>query len=234
VLAQQISETAYQSLVANAQVLKLRRGNPAILLTPDQRIIKHIYQRPWYSSSRIWPYAQRFITSAKQLAKQGILVPEIHARYYYAPERCEILVYSYLNGKSLLTLALENNDTQLQGFPAFVAKLHRLGIFFRDLHLDNIIVYNNEYALIDLASVKCYRKSLSLPKRAKNLLKILSKKEDQSTYNRFGKDNFIQQYMESCGLSSQKMQSLKNLMAKYESKKTAVDSRLNAQLVQNT
>ena len=222
---QLLTESAYGQLVANAQVLKLRRGKPAILLTPDQHIVKHIYRRSWFSSSRIWPYAQRFINSAQLLQQRGILAPTIQARYYYPTEGCDILVYTYLEGKSLLTLARENNYTHMEKIPHFLAKLHDLGIYFRDFHLDNIILHNDEFALIDVASVKCRRsrRRLNLRYRAKNLVQIFSKNEDQSAYQVFGKDHFLHRYAENAKLSARKLGALNYLINKYQSKKSVND-----------
>lgn len=222
-LTQQLTENAYTELVAGAQVLKLRRGKPAILLTPHQQIVKHIYRRSWFSSSRIWPYAQRFISSAEILRQRGILAPTVQARYYYAPERCDILVYTYLEGKSLLTLARENNFTYMEKAPQFLAKLHELGIYFRDFHLDNIIIHHDEFALIDIASVKCtrQRQGLNLRYRAKNIVQIFSKNEDQEAYRIFGKENFLRRYLEKTNLSTRKLVSLETLIKKYQLKKTS-------------
>jgi hypothetical protein len=126
---QRLTDADYQQLIADAQVLKLRRGKPAVLLSPNQRIIKHIYRRSWFSSSRIWPYAQRFISNAQLLNQRGILVPTIRGRYYYPTLGCDILVYDYMKGKSLLTYANENNFSHVEKVPGFVAKLHALGIY---------------------------------------------------------------------------------------------------------
>lgn len=224
-----LTEAAYQQLIANAQVIKMRRGKPAILLTPDQMIIKHIYRRSWFSSSRIWPYAERFINGAALLRQRGILVPTIRARYYYPSERCDILVYNYLKGKSLLMHANENNFTHLEKIPGFIAKLHDLGIYFRDFHLDNVIVHNDEFALIDLASVKCHRqqRSLNLKYRAKNLVQLFSKQEDQDVYQTFGTDNFLRRYVENAHLSGRKLNLFIRLINKYKANKLLKSASVN-------
>lgn len=214
---QRLTDIAYIQLVGDAQVLKLRRGKPAILLTSDQRIIKHIYRRPWFSSSRIWPYAERFINNAKLLHQRGIRVPTIRGRYFYPTFGCDILVYDYLNGNSLFTYALENNFSYLEKTPAFLAKLHELGIYFRDFHLDNIIVHNNEFALIDISSVKCRRLpcGLNFKYRAKNIAQLFSKNEDQEIYRIFGKNNFLRRYVKSAQLCRRKTALLYYLVSKY-------------------
>jgi tRNA A-37 threonylcarbamoyl transferase component Bud32 len=229
VQTQQLTDTAYEQLVANAQVIKLRRGKPAILLTPQKEIVKHIYRRSWFSSSRIWPYAERFIRSAALLGQRGILAPTIKGRYFYPKERCDILVYTYLEGKSLLTLARENNYAYLEKAPQFLGKLHDLGIYFRDFHLDNIIIHNEEFALIDIASVKCSRhgRGLNLRYRAKNIVQIFAKNEDQDAYRVFGKDHFLSRYIESVKFSARKQKLFNYLINKYSAKK-------NSEFKQNT
>lgn len=218
---QRLTDTAYLELVGNAQVLKMRRGKPAILLTSSQRIIKHIYRRSWFSSSRIWPYAQRFINSATTLHQRGITVPTIRGRYYYPTFGCDILIYDYIQGKSLYTHANENNYFYLEKAPSFLAKLHDLGIYFRDFHLDNVIIHNNEFALIDLASVKCKRLpvGLNFKYRAKNIAHLFSKNEDQEIYRIFGKNNFLRRYVKSANLSRRKTALLYYLISRYRQKK---------------
>ncbi len=218
---QRLTDSAYLQLVGDAQVLKLRRGKPAILLTSDQRIIKHIYRRSWFSSSRIWPYAQRFINNATLLHQRGIKVPTIHGRYYYPTFGCDILVYDYLDGKSLFTYAQENNFSYLEKTPAFLSRLHELGIYFRDFHLDNVIIHNNEFALIDIASVKCRRQTrgLNFKYRAKNIAHLFSKNEDQEIYRIFGKNNFLRRYVKSANLSRRKTALLYYLVSRYRLKK---------------
>lgn len=223
---QRLSESAYQQLVANAIVLKERHGKPAILLTPDKLIVKHIYRRSWFSSSRIWPYAQRFINGAKLLHERGILAPTVRARYYYPTAGCDILVYEYLDGKSLYTLANENNYSYVEKIPAFIAKLHDLGIYFRDLHLDNVIVHNEEFALIDLASIKCRRlsRSLNLKYRARNLAHMFEKQEDQSIYDRFGTERFLRHYAECTKLPARKL----NILYKYITRRLKLNLSFHA------
>lgn len=212
-----LTSPAYEELVANAQLLKMRRGKPAILLTPDQRIIKHIYRRHWFSSSHIWPYAQRFINNAQLLRQRGITVPIIRGRYYYPEFGCDILVYDYLSGKTLLTHANENNYTPMENLPAFLLKLHNLGIYFRDFHLDNIITHDNDFALIDIASIKCRspQKALTLKYRAKNIAHLLEKKEDQESYRVFGKNNFLRRYAKNANFSRQRTALLYYLISRY-------------------
>ncbi len=126
-----------------------------------------------------------------------------------------------MNGKSLFTYANENNFTYLEKTPAFLAKLHDLGIYFRDFHLDNIIVHNNEFALIDISSVKCRRlpRGLNFKFRAKNIAQLFSKNEDQEFYRIFGKNNFLRRYVKSAQLSRRKTALLYYLISRYRKAK---------------
>lgn len=128
---QSISETRYQDLVHGAKVLKERRGLPAIVLTPDHRIVKHIYARGFWSSSTLWPYYQRFYRNACELAKLGIAGPQIEAVYYYSKFRCDLLMYSHINGESVYAHAKNGNTRYFETVTTFIAKLHDLGVFFQ-------------------------------------------------------------------------------------------------------
>ncbi|MGO4610372.1 lipopolysaccharide kinase InaA family protein, partial [Variovorax sp. 2RAF20] len=58
----------------------------------------------------------------------------------------------------------------VERFGKFMAQLHEQGVYFRSLHLGNVLVLDDgEFGLIDLADMRIYPSSLSLSLRKRNL-----------------------------------------------------------------
>lgn len=106
------------------------------------------------------------------LAKSaGINVPELISSYSNDRE-------FYAVAYEFLTDAIEFSDEKVRENQKCVvkmlemlAKMHENGIYQQDIHLDNVLLKNNEMYLIDLGSVECETKgqALSKTKSLKNL-----------------------------------------------------------------
>ncbi|MBX9586349.1 MAG: hypothetical protein K2X50_03740 [Gammaproteobacteria bacterium] len=196
-----LQEQDYLKLTDGASLVKRTRTKIRLLLSQDGKIIKHIYKRKLLSSSTLWPYATRFIKNAQYLQSKNILVPEIRAVYFYPKLNCDILIYDYVDGRTLYDVARDRDLSFFPQFVEYVAQLHKLGIYFQDIHLDNIVVNNNIFTLLDLESIQIKRRSLSKSLRARNLVHLFNKKEDIPFYNQFGLENFLNQYFDLACLS---------------------------------
>lgn len=69
--------------------------------------------------------------------------------------------------------------------------------FFRDLHFDNLLVCNDEFYLIDLASIRLGRRSLSIAKRAHNFARLLNKKRQREVIGDYGRQRLLDQYFQT-------------------------------------
>lgn len=197
-----ITPLDYQKLTINARQLHMRGEKPYILLTPDNMIIKHIYRRGFWSSSTIWPYPFRFKKNCERLKKLGYIVPEVQKIYFFPEKNCHLVLYPFIAGKTIAARSTEEDSDAFARLPAFIAKLHQQGIFFRDLHIQNFIeLPNKQFALIDVASVKIYKKPLSQKQRARNLKSFFEHKRNHGLLDQFGKDNFLKKYSLAATLS---------------------------------
>ena len=76
------------------------------------------------------------------------------------------------------------------------------GIFFRGLHLDNVMVTEaQEFALLDITSVSFSWLSLPWRKRARNLKHLISYPTDKQLFDHDLKAKFIQIYLKSAHAS---------------------------------
>jgi hypothetical protein len=189
-----IHQAFYQQLTDQAVVLATHRDRPAVMLTPDQKIIKHIYRRGWWSSSTLWPYAVRFKENAASLKTLGISCPAVEAIYHYPSQKCDLVIYPFVTGSSVHQTAITGDYQTLEKLPTFLNKLHSLGIYFHDLHLGNVIYHKTEFSLVDIASVCIYPKTLAEKYREKNLKHLFDKQEDKPIFEKYGIDRFLEVY----------------------------------------
>jgi len=207
-----LHEQDYLKLTDGAELVKRTRTKIRLLLSAENKIIKHIYRRRFLSTSTIWPYASRFIKNAKHLKSKNILVPEINAVYFYPKLNCDIILYDYVEGKTLYQLACDNDLSFFPKLIHYVAHLHHLGIEFKDIHLSNIVLKEDAFTLLDLESIRYQRKPLNVKQRARNLAYLFSRKEDITLYKQFGLDRFLSGYFELTSLSGRLVAKTKRLV----------------------
>jgi len=167
-----LNKKQYQSLHEGAEVLAADGHGEKVLKLNDGRIMKLFRRKRLFSSALIYPYGKRFFDNANQLIKLGI--PTVNNTVVFrVPSISRIaVVYQPLPGYSLDDLIQNNHfsEKNIQQFAAFLAKLHKLGVYFRSIHLGNVILTpENKLGLIDVSDMKVYRKTLSTALCARNL-----------------------------------------------------------------
>jgi serine/threonine protein kinase len=107
----------------------------------------------------------------------------------------------------------------MESFVRFFAELHDKGVFFRSIHLNNIILSEDlkTLGLIDLADVKITSKGLSRAMRLRIFKHLTRYKADQDALKTFGLDRFIDIYFSCSSLpesdKSEFLAELQNLVA---------------------
>ncbi|MDB6048541.1 MAG: toluene tolerance protein [Pseudomonas sp.] len=152
----------YQTLRKDAEVIEADFFGDKVLRLEDGNFMKLFRRKRLISSAVFFPYAQRFSDNALELKKRGVRCPDILATYRVATIARDVVHYQPLPGQTLRQVIADPhqfNDPQwLQAFGAFVANLHNLGIYFRSLHLGNVVVTpENELGLIDIADMRTLR-----------------------------------------------------------------------------
>jgi len=191
----------YQRLVDNSVILEEDGHGLKVLETSDGHIIKIFRQKRVVSSALIKPYASRFVENAHVLRKLGIHTVEVVDIFYCQPIKRTLVKYRPIPGETLRS-ALQDKlrfDDIMESFVRFFAILHDKGVFFRSIHLNNVIVSDdsNTLGLIDLADMKITSKSLSRAMRLRNFKHLARYKADQESIKSFGLDRFIDIYF-SC------------------------------------
>lgn len=173
---QKLDYNSYLALREGAKVLEKDGFGDKVLHLTDGTFIKLFRRKRLLSSAAIWPYAQRFADNAKKLEQLGIPCPKVIGVYRIAEIQRDIVHYHPLPGLTLRQLRNgEGNcpDDIRERFWKFVDKVHDLGIYFRSMHLGNVVLTpEGELGLIDISDMQIRKKSLGKQLRTRNLAHI--------------------------------------------------------------
>lgn len=169
-----LAQTTLQALTANAQVIEEDGLGPKVLRLVDGSFLKLFRRRRWYTSGSFNPYSERFAVNSERLRQMGIATPQILDLYRFK-DGSSAVHYSPLPGSTLRQVlqgitAPDVRQALVERFGKFMAQLHEQGVYFRSLHLGNVLVLEDgEFGLIDVADMHIYPSSLSLSLRQRNL-----------------------------------------------------------------
>lgn len=160
-------------LTAGAQVMEEDSLGPKVYRLTDGTFLKMFRRKRLLSSALLVPYSQRFWRNAKRLNSLGIPTLSPLELYQLDAPSLSAVLYSPLQGKTLKDIYLDDPEAFAELLPdliAFIRNLHRLGIYFRSLHLGNIVrTPEGPLGLIDIADLSFQRRPLSKAKARRNL-----------------------------------------------------------------
>lgn len=171
---QKLSASALQLLSSDAQVIEEDGLGPKVLRLSDGSFLKLFRRRRWYTSGSFNPYSERFAVNSEQLRRMGIPTPQV-LNLYRLDDGSSAVHYTPLPGHTLRQVlqgitAPAVRQALVERFGKFMAGLHEQGVYFRSLHLGNVLVLEDgEFGLIDLADLRIYPSPLSLSLRQRNL-----------------------------------------------------------------
>lgn len=161
------------SLTANAQVLEEDSLGPKVYRLANGDFLKLFRRKRLISSALLVPYSDRFWRNATRLT--GLGIPTLTPLELYRLEDASLsaVLYRPLQGRTLKDIYLDEPDAfgkHLQTLIDFIRALHRRGIYFRSLHLGNIVLTpEGTLGLIDIADLSFQRRPLSKSKAKRNL-----------------------------------------------------------------
>src|SRR4029078_6353740 len=93
--------------------------------------------------------ALNFCKNSSQLIAKGLQAPIICDLVYCTDLKVYVVVYQKLSGENLRLLLKKNPQHLLKDLALFLAHLHQIGVFFRSLHLENLLYQpDKNFALI--------------------------------------------------------------------------------------
>ncbi|MDR0577699.1 MAG: hypothetical protein LBI87_09250 [Candidatus Accumulibacter sp.] len=175
-----IGHADFLALKAGAEAIESDAHGEKVLRLADGRFLK-LFRRKRRLTSAAWrPYARRFVDNAEALARRGIPVPRMIGAWRVASVARDAVLYEPLEGTTLRALVRRGLDAETESrlkrrFTEFVIRLHSLGIYFRSLHLGNVILTPaGEFGLIDFADLRLWRRPLPTFMRRRNIRRMLS------------------------------------------------------------
>ncbi|OPA95144.1 polymerase [Pseudomonas fluorescens] len=181
---QNLKPQAFDQLSHNAHVIEADGLGPKVLRLENGSFLKVFRPRRWYTSGSFNPYSERFASNSEQLRTLGIPAPHI-LTLYGVHHGNSAVVYTPLPGLTLRQ-ALQSLDSSLresliERFGRFVALLHERGVYFRSLHLGNVLLMDDgEFGLIDVADLRIFPSSLRNALRQRNLNHMQRYPQDRS------------------------------------------------------
>jgi hypothetical protein len=126
----------------------------------------------------LFPYAQRFANNAATLSKLGIPVPQVIDVVRIPSIDRDAVHYVPLAGLPLREmvragLTPEEERRLKRAFTQFVIGLHDKGIYFRSLHIGNVVCTPDErLGLIDFSDLRVHPWALGKYLRARNMRRM--------------------------------------------------------------
>ncbi|MGE8395397.1 toluene tolerance protein [Pseudomonas sp. BIGb0427] len=160
-----LPQVDFNQLTLGAQILEADSYGAKVYLLTDGNILKLFRRKRLISSALLRPYSRRFIDNAVMLKKKGIPTLEVLEYYKLDAPGMTAVLYRPLPGKTLSQLSREPGFSWQERLPdliGLVRQLHQAGIYFRSLHLGNIVVTpEQQLGLIDVADMRFLRAPLS-------------------------------------------------------------------------
>lgn len=180
-----LSKEGYLTLREGAEVIEADAHGDKVLFLSDGTYLKLFRRKRLITTALIFPYAQRFAKNATKLARLNIPSVTIIELYRIPSVQRTAVHYNPLIGTTLRKLPNGIDASLTNKLGAFIRDLHDKGIYFRSLHLGNIVLtQSNKLGLIDISDMKFLNSSLSLKLRLRNFKHSARYPNDREILNR--------------------------------------------------
>lgn len=185
---QLLSKEQYGSWRADAEVIEKDRHGEKVLRLADGTFLKLFRRKSWLSKTAFYPPAKRFADNAAELQRLGIPCPRVIQLYRLSDPYRSVVHYEPLAGQTLRDLLRKDMALdQLELFARlaeFITHLHELGVYFRSLHMGNIVLTpDDQLGLIDISDMRCLGRPLSRRMRDRNYRHLLRYESDWGLVN---------------------------------------------------
>ncbi|MGA4638483.1 toluene tolerance protein [Stutzerimonas stutzeri] len=154
-----------ENWLMEGKVLEKDARGPKVLALADGSFLKIFYTRRRPFLARLFPYAARFAKNLTMLRDAGFNVPGIIETFWLDKNTgLSGCLYHPLPGVSIESIFRTDPyriKKHLPELATFIKSLHKSGIYFRSLHIGNIILLpNGSFGLIDVLDLQNKRAPL--------------------------------------------------------------------------
>ena len=187
----------------SGRVVSLKLGQPAMLAHDDAdgRLLmtKVWHRRELLTSDRVIPYHQRFRRALETLRALDVRVPSYRAHGHVLGGKARFVIYEPLPG---LPLRACYDDVNIPDLAELVCSLHARGVYFRGLHLGNVILgADGTLGLIDVQDIRFLQGPLGWRRRERNLGILCAHPADLALMQEGLWSELVMAYCRSAGFS---------------------------------
>jgi hypothetical protein len=195
----ELDESTFAHLHKNGKVISEHRDyGPKVFITEDGDYIKVFNPKSGLTKRKIFPKYKKFIENAYRLRELNIKTINITGIYHLTQFNSYAVKYQAIAGEDLRSLFASRGKQLVKDFLPFLYSLHEKGIYFRGIHLGNVLLLDNkDYGLIDVADLYFRAKPLSIIDRVRNLAHMVKTKPDDDFFAQYSVAKFIQEYAET-------------------------------------
>lgn len=174
-----VSANELQQWLTLGRVIEQDGRGPKVVALDDGQLLKIFRPRRRFWLVRLRPQAKRFAENAERLNNLGIRAPRVSdIGWLERTTATSFCLYSPLAGQSLDRLFQQERQQFLDLLPQlarFIRELHTKGVYFRSLHLGNILLLpKGGFGLIDFLDLRIKRRPLSRTLVRRNLQHLRS------------------------------------------------------------
>jgi len=209
-----ITASALKQLIAESRLLEADGIGPKVVEAPNGKIIHKLFRRKrWLSSALFYPYAVRFANNARRLDSLGFNTVKVLEIAHCRSCGYHLLSYEKVSGCSMRDLIKEAaTKEQFIELGEFIAQLHHQGVYFRSLHLGNVLKDDdNQLVLIDIADMQFFRRPLSPSQRLRNFRPLLNRLDDRQLISTENWNALVSAYGDLAALEASSITAIKAL-----------------------
>jgi tRNA A-37 threonylcarbamoyl transferase component Bud32 len=199
------ADTVFEQDQYGIKVAKLANGD----------FIKIFRIKNLISVARIYSYAKMFCRNAGRIAELGIPTVKVKQLYHIENSNKSAVIYAPLVGETILEILHSKriNTILCRDLGVFMANLHEKGIYFRGLHLGNIVLTpDNKLGLIDVADMTIFPWPLDCRRRLKNFSRFWRDFENKFMFGYESIQALIEGYHSNCKKVSVKLADIQKRM----------------------
>lgn len=197
-----LTEDQYHHLLKSAkEILEQDQHGLKVVRLENGNVLKIFRVKQLISSARIYSYARSFCRNAERLKLLGVPTVQIKNLYHFKESSNTVVVYQPLEGKTVKQLLNEKcmDESLAEQLGQFIAHLHDTGIYFRGLHIGNIVLTPaGDFGLIDISEMSIFPWRLGCRRRLRNFARFWRVFEDKYTFGYSGIHYLIKGYHASC------------------------------------